>query len=127
MTTTTTNPVNWFEIATPAPEKAKAFYGELFGWTFSADDTDPTMNYSIVDCGPDTPIKGGLAGTGGAVPNYAIPCVMVADVAAACQRAAELGGTVLVEPQAAPNGLVYAHLGDLDGNHIGVYSPPPAA
>lgn len=125
--TTTTNPVNWFEIATPSPEKAKAFYGELFGWTFSADDTDPDTDYSIVDCGPDTPIKGGIFGTGGAMPNYAVPCVMVGDVAAACQRAAELGGSVLVEPQTAPNGLTFAHLRDLDGNHIGVYSPPPAA
>lgn len=118
---TTTNPVNWFEIATTDREKAKAFYGELLGWSYSALD-----DYTIVDCGDDAPIQGGIVELGGGAPTYAMPFAMVADVAATCARAAELGATVVVEPEAQPNGIVLAHLRDLDGNLVGVYSAPPA-
>ena len=117
-----TNTVNWFEIATATPEKAMAFYGGLFGWTF--DTADPS--YAIVDCGEGAAVSGGIAAAEG-VPTYAIPSVMVDDVAAACERAAELGGSVLGEPQTTPHGLAFAYVGDLDGNRIGLYTPPPAA
>ncbi len=113
------NTVNWFEIATATPEKSMAFYGSLFGWTY--DTADPS--YAIVDCGADGVINGGIAAAEGGTP-YAIPSVEVDDVAGACQRAAELGGQVLAEPQQMPTGLTFAYIGDLDGNRIGLYSRP---
>jgi predicted enzyme related to lactoylglutathione lyase len=57
--------------------------------------------------------------------SYAIPCVEVDDVATACDRVVELGGKVIVPATAIPTGLAYAHVADLAGIHIGIYSPPP--
>ena len=31
------NTVAWFEIGTPDVDAAKAFYGQLFGWSFAPD------------------------------------------------------------------------------------------
>jgi len=39
--------------------------------------------------------------------------------------ATELGGTVLMPPTKTPDGLVFAQLRDPQGQHVGVYSPPP--
>jgi predicted enzyme related to lactoylglutathione lyase len=51
--------------------------------------------------------------------------VEVDDVATACDRVVELGGKVIVPATAIPTGLAYAHVADLAGIHIGIYSPPP--
>ena len=45
--TRTPNPVTWFEIHTANPERAKAFYGAVFGWTF--DDAAP--GYTMIGLG----------------------------------------------------------------------------
>ena len=34
------NPVVWFELYTPDVERAKEFYGLMFGWQFSPIDRD---------------------------------------------------------------------------------------
>ena len=64
--------------------------------------------------------------TGGQMPNYAVFCVEVADVAGACAGAEAAGGKVLVPATPTENGLVFAHLADPSGNQFGVFSPPPA-
>ena len=116
--------VTWFEVGTPDPEGARAFYGELFGWAF-----DVQGPYSIIQTGPGHALNGGIQDTrvspGGTPATYAIPCVQVDDVADVCRRAEALGGTVLVPATAAPNGLAYAHVVDPAGGHVGVWSPPP--
>lgn len=38
------NTIVWGELATPDLDKARAFYGGLFGWTFNAND-DPRTGY----------------------------------------------------------------------------------
>jgi uncharacterized protein len=118
-----TNAIGWFEIGTDRPEEAQQFYGSLFGWTFAPDDT-ADMDYRIVTTGDDHPVRGGIFGTGGAAPNYAVFCVVVDDVRATAARAEELGGKVLVAPVDTPNGLAFAHLLDQSGNHFSIYSPP---
>ena len=70
-------------------------------------------------------IKGGIFGTDGKMPGYAVFYVVVEDVAGACRRAEAAGGKVLVPATATPNGLTFAHLLDPSGNHLGVYSPAP--
>ena len=116
-------PVGWFEIGTPDPDRAERFYGSLFGWTFERDPNAP-MDYRIISAGVGP--GGGIANTGGQMPNYAVFIVEVADVAAVCVQAAAEGGSVTVEPVTADTGLVFAHITDPDGNHFGVFSPPTA-
>ena len=69
-------------------------------------------------------IKGGIFATGGQTPNYAVFCVVVADVADVCRKAEAAGGKVLVPATTAESGLSFAHLLDPSGNHIGIYTPP---
>jgi predicted enzyme related to lactoylglutathione lyase len=53
--------------------------------------------------------------------------VQVPDVAAACVRVVELGGTVVMPKQSTPFGLDFAYVADPDGSTFGVWTPPPAA
>jgi predicted enzyme related to lactoylglutathione lyase len=114
--------VSWFEVGTPDPEAAKAFYGEMFGWSFADDEQDG--GYQIATTGIGHPIRGGIFNTDGRAPGYAVFYVVVPDVAQACGRAKALGGSVIVGPVPTPSGLVFAHLRDRDGNHFGIYRPP---
>src|SRR5256885_14815525 len=117
-----TNPVTWFEIASANPATASRFYGELFGWSCSQDEFG--ADYQLVRTGSERGIGGGLFNTKGEMPNYAVFFVEVADVGDICRRAEALGGKVLVPATDAADGLVFAHLLDADGNHIGVFTPP---
>ncbi len=120
---TMTNGIGWFEIGTDDPAAAERFYGTLFGWTFA--DDEGAMPYRIVSTPAGGSIRGGVFGTGGQVPNYAVFCVVVQDVPATAVAAETSGGKVLVPAQTTENGLVFAHLLDPSGNHFAVYSPPP--
>jgi uncharacterized protein len=111
-----TNEVNYFEIGSPDPEAAKAFYGALFDWTVG----EPSMpaRYSMVN-----EDRGGLWDTaqmGGA--SYAIFYVQVEDVRAAIDRAQELGATVAV-PFVDNGQIEFAHLTDPQGNRFGIWRP----
>jgi hypothetical protein len=122
---TTGSPIGWFEIGTPDPDAARAFYGGLFGWTF--EPAGPA--YSIATTGDGHPLQGGIQDTTadlpeGQPPTYAVPCVLVADVAAACERAAALGGKVVVPATPTEVGVVYGMVSDPTGAIIGVFSPP---
>ncbi|PZS12609.1 MAG: bleomycin resistance protein [Pseudonocardiales bacterium] len=111
-----THEVNYFEIGSPEPEAARAFYGALFDWTVE----EPSMpaRYSMVNGG-----GGGLWDTseiGGA--SYAIFYVLVDDVQGAIDRAQELGATVVV-PFVDNGGIEFAHFADPQGNRFGIWRP----
>ena len=65
----TAAPIGWFEIAASDTDKAEAFYGEIFNWSFNADDAVPA--YRIVETGsipgggvaPSATNVGAVAGT----------------------------------------------------------------
>ena len=118
--TATPNPVSWFEVHTADPERAKAFYGAVFGWTY--DDSMP--GYSMIGLGDDAPIGGGIAHSDGNFPNDAVFMVEVPDVAAALAAAAEHGGSVVAEQQATPFGLTFGYAANPDGSVFGVFCPP---
>jgi predicted enzyme related to lactoylglutathione lyase len=115
-------PIGGFEIAGSDPAKTEAFYSSLFNWTFSDGPSGP--DYRMADTG--TPLFGGVTkAPPGAPTTYAIFSVIVPDVAATCDQLTELGGTVLVGPQAVGDtGLVFANVQDLDGNHFALLCPP---
>lgn len=121
--TNTVSPVGWFEIAASDTDKAEAFYGDLFGWSFSDGPTGPA--YRIVEAG-EGGIPGGVTGSQAGLPaTYAIFSIAVPDVAATCEQVAEKGGRVLIGPEhVGDTGLIFANLEDPDGNHFGVFTPP---
>lgn len=115
--------VDWFQIDTDNLKSTEQFYGALFDWTFTNDPNSPGYRLTMAN-GANAP-QGGIADTGGDGPNRATFFVVVSDVAAAAEKAEQLGGKVVNPPTTTPNGLTFAHLLDPAGNHIGVYTPAP--
>lgn len=118
--TATHHPVTWFEIHTADPDRAKAFYGGVFGWAF--DDSMP--GYSMIQLGDGAPIGGGIAHSGGDYPNDAIFNVQVPDVPAALAAVREHGGSVVADTQTTPFGLSFAYAANPDGAVFGIWCPP---
>jgi uncharacterized protein len=111
-----TNQVNYFEIGSPHPEMARAFYGTLFDWEIG--EPSAPAQYSMVDEG-----RGGLWDTsaiGGA--SWAIFYVEVADVQARIEQAQQLGATLVV-PFIDNGDIEFAHLVDPLGNRFGIWRP----
>jgi predicted enzyme related to lactoylglutathione lyase len=122
----TPNTLAWFEVATDDPDTATSFYSDLFGWTFQpfADPETTGSDYRVATLpGSDIPF-GGVVATGGAMPSHAVFYIAVADVAATCEAAEQLGGKVVskeLEPAAGP---AFAYVQDSVGSLFGVFTPP---
>jgi uncharacterized protein len=114
------NRIDYFEIGTPTPQRARDFYGGLFGWEIGPP-SEPAQ-YAMVDGG-----NGGLWDTTAiGAESWAIFYVHVADVRAALAKAEELGATVVIP--LTDNGQVeFAHLVDPLGNRFGIWRPKDVA
>jgi predicted enzyme related to lactoylglutathione lyase len=110
------SPVVHAEIRSADPDATRAFFGELFGWTYPQAGAFP--GYTFVDTGvPDalyTAISP-LQGDGDLVTFF----VGVSDIKATLQQAVELGGRVVQEPVSVP-GLSFALLADPQGHIVGL-------
>ncbi|MEU9019952.1 VOC family protein [Actinomadura sp. NPDC048394] len=116
------NTVAWFQIGTDAPEEARRFYGDMFGWKFTSDPQ--SEGYDLVSYeGAEHP-SGGVAQVPDASQNHAVFFVLVEDVDAACAQAEKAGGSVAVPSVTTPDGLRFAHLQDPSGNRFAVFTPP---
>jgi len=114
------NTVAWFEIGAPDVGAAKAFYGQLFGWSFAPDGA-----YTLITAPGAAGPSGGIFNTGGNVPPYAVFVVQVADVAATAAQTEELGGKIVVAPMKLEGGMVVAYLTDPNGSMFALFSPKP--
>ena len=124
--TFTPNSLAWFEVATDDPDTATSFFADLFGWTFSpfADPEASGVDYRVAAlAGSDTPF-GGVVATDGALPAHAVFYIAVTDVAATCEAARRLGGTVVSEELEPAAGPPFAYLQDPVGSLFGVFTPP---
>ncbi|NDU76681.1 VOC family protein [Actinomadura sp. DSM 109109] len=116
------NTVAWFQVGSDAPEEARRFYGDMFGWKFTLDPDDD--GYDLINYpGADMP-SGGIAHMPDASGNHAIFYVLVRDVDAACAEAEKHGGKVATPATSTRNGLRFAHLADPSGNEFAVFTPP---
>jgi hypothetical protein len=123
-------PVVHFEIIGSDVEALRAYYGELFGWTYDtsvrvADAISEPTNYGFIR--PVESDGGGIPGGVGGGAGYApaqIFYVAVPDVEAALQHAESLGGSRLLGPVEASTGLVVGHFADPEGNRIGLAALP---
>ena len=125
MTTPTTNTLAWFEVATDDPDTAVAFYGDLFGWTFTpfADPEETGVDYRVASQPGGGPPFGGIVATGGTMAPHAVFSIAVADVNAICRATEKLGGTVVIEDLSPKAGPPNAYLRDPLGNLFGVFAP----
>ena len=92
---------SWVDLATPDPDGAKRFYGELLGWAAEDMPTDGPGPYTM--CRLDGADVAAMMRQADQEREQGIPphwnsYVTVADLEDAARRAGELGGTVVAEP-----------------------------
>ena len=109
------HPVIHAEIRSADPDATRAFFADLFGWTYS-DGAFP--GYTFVDTGVEGAIPTAISplqGDGDAVLFF----VGVQDVEATLARAEELGGKIVQPAQQVP-GVTFGVLADAQGHLVGV-------
>ena len=113
------NPFVHLELNTPDLDKAKEFYGQMFGWTFS-DMNTPAGIYSTFQ--PDKAPGGGLTSMADAPKGWSA-YVGVDDIKAATDKAASLGAKVCMSCQEIPNIGWMTVLIDPTGAMINLFQP----
>jgi uncharacterized protein len=109
------HPVIHAEIRSADPDATRAFFSDLFGWTYS-DGAFP--GYTFVATGAEGTIPtaiGPLQGGSDSVLFF----IGVEDVEATLARAEELGGKVVQPAQQVP-GVTFGVFADAQGHLVGV-------
>lgn len=115
-------PVAFFEVTSPNPERAQKFYAELFGWQVNAD---PAMGgYALVDTGAGDGAIGGGIGAPAEPGDAGVKIYMRVDnLETYLSRAEELGGTRVMPPMELPGDFgTIAVFADPDGNRVGLWA-----
>ena len=116
----------WVDLATADVEAARAFYGDLFGWSTLDIPMGPDYTYTqflldgqrVAGMGPLTPDMA-AAGLPSAWSSY----VLVDDAEAVTAAAAAAGGTVLAPVMEIPGQGRMATFADPSGAVVGVWEP----
>jgi predicted enzyme related to lactoylglutathione lyase len=111
------HPVVYFEILGSDGAALRDFYERLFAWRISPVE-EGAGAYQRIEAEPGG-IQGGLGAFPG-VPNQVNYYVRCDDLAAAVARAAELGGSVVMEPRQAAEDIEVAMVADPEGHTIGL-------
>ncbi len=105
-------PVVYFSIASPDPQRQRAFYSALFNWDIGDGGI---MQIPTGIGGPENGIGGHINHSEAAhISLY----IQVRDISESLERAVELGGTREYEPFQIPGGAKIAGITDPDGNHL---------
>jgi predicted enzyme related to lactoylglutathione lyase len=108
-------PIVHFELRSQDPDATRAFFGDLFGWTYGEGGLP---GYTYVNTGVEGAIPGGI-GTPQGGDAMTVFFVGVADVEESLRRAEELGGRV-VQPATSVPGVTFGLLADPQGRVVGV-------
>jgi predicted enzyme related to lactoylglutathione lyase len=102
--------MTWFEVPAEDAERARAFYGELFGWQFQA--FDEAGDYQVTEEGAvSSSDRKGL-----------LLYFSTSDIDASVSQVGELGGSAS-EPGGIPGVGRYATCTDIEGNAFGLFEP----
>ena len=115
-------PVVHFEVIGKDSDKLRAYYGELFGWEFDANNP---MQYGVVQREENMNAEGvGIGGGVGQGPDgyagHVTFYVEVPDVEAALAKAESLGGTQMMGPDKVMDTIEIGLFNDPEGHTIGV-------
>lgn len=108
--------LGYFTLDTTDIDKARAFYGALFGWRFDENASHPTYAH-VADSEPAFGIRKGEK------KDFPHLYFRVDDVAALCARVTELGGKAAI-PSESPSGLS-AVVSDDQGVSFSLWQPAP--
>jgi predicted enzyme related to lactoylglutathione lyase len=110
------HPIVHAEIRSADPDATRAFFGELFGWTYPTQGAYP--GYTFVETGVPGALYTAISplqGDGDLVTFF----VGVADMDVAIADATRLGGTVVQQPTSVP-GVTFALIADPLGHVVGL-------
>jgi uncharacterized protein len=115
--------VCWLELYSPEAERAKQFYADLFGWTFTPGQGDMAHYLEI---------KNGGTAFGGLPPKEMLPpgvsphwatYFQVTDCTASAEKIKALGGTVHIGPMEIPQVGRFVIAGDPQGAEFVLFQP----
>ncbi len=124
-----------FEIQADDVDRAKKFYGDVFGWEFKDWDMGD-FKYTLVMTAPDGSKEVGINGglykrTGpvkvenGSVAAY-VCTIGVDDAKAYSAKIKAAGGTAVQEPEELKGVGIIGQFKDTEGNLFGLIQPDPA-
>jgi len=115
----------WMDLAATDVESAKLFYGRLFGWTSREQAANggsfTRLQSSKHDIGSVYQLREELLDKG--IASHWTPYVLVPNVKDAAQRAALLGGAVIVDPFVVSGIARIALILDSVGAVVGLWEP----
>lgn len=110
----------WFDLVTANPQAARAFYGQVFGWSFQA--VSDSRDYTVIAAGPR--LIGGIfepaAPAGGAVGTRWLSFASVSDMDAALAILEQRGFAKLLPATSVPGRGVQAIVRDPQGAIVGL-------
>jgi predicted enzyme related to lactoylglutathione lyase len=110
------HPIVHAEIRSSDPDATRAFFGELFDWTYPQEGAFP--GYTFVDTGDPNALYTAISPLQGD-DDLVTFFVGVTDIAATLAHAVELGGRVVQDVQKVP-GVSFALIADVQGHIVGV-------
>jgi hypothetical protein len=119
--------VTHFEIPTNNPDKAAAFYKEVFGW--QSNKWEGPVDYWLVMTGPKetTGIDGGFYKPDGGPLSGIVNTIEVSDLDAHVTKIKANGGAVVVDKMAVPGVGWMVYFKDVEGNVWGLMQTDPTA
>ncbi|WBB48024.1 VOC family protein [Verrucosispora sp. WMMA2044] len=118
--------LTWAELTTREPDRAKEFYGAVFGWTADDQPMDAITYTTWQRDGQQ--VAGMMPMVGeewGDLPSHWMVYFAVTDTDAVADEAQRLGGSVSVPPTDLPRGR-FAVLTDPQGAFFSILGPVPA-
>lgn len=110
------HPIVHAEIRSSDPDATRAFFGDLFGWTYPTEGAFP--GYTFVETGVPGALYTAISPLQGAS-DLVTFFVGVDDLDAAITRTTSLGGRVVQEPVTVP-GVSFALIADPQGHVVGL-------
>jgi predicted enzyme related to lactoylglutathione lyase len=110
------HPIVHAEIRSSDPDGTRAFFGELFGWTYPDEGAFP--GYTFVETGVPGALYTAISPLQGDT-DLVTFFVGVEDMASSVADAVRLGGKVVQEPVTVP-GVSFALIADPQGHVVGL-------
>lgn len=110
----------WRELHTTDVERAKSFYGELFGWSFKDVDMGEAGTYTVAQLG-DKDVAGLMAQQNPGAPSMWLDYITVDDLDASLSALEGAGGSILMPARSMPGVGRFAIVADDTGGVFGPY------
>jgi predicted enzyme related to lactoylglutathione lyase len=115
----------WFEIPAENPERANAFYSNLFGWKINP--FPGTGDYWHIDTGGADDTPDGATKRRKSPQEPVVNYISVDSVDKFADKIAKLGGKISMAKTAVPQMGYFAVCQDTEGNGFGIWETDPNA